>query len=179
MSDNSDDLIFSSEATTTRVVLYHGLNDINLFVEDANRQFEYETIFKRLLGEKYCIRTIFAVGGKSKVVNCYEEFGPNSGGIKNYYIVDGDFDRYILRDREKMVVDDCFTYLKPYNIENYYVDERACLSFAKGLLRQTDNVVKRMIDFPSWRTQIVAEAKKLFLCYCFVKTVNPEEKTLK
>lgn len=179
MSDNNDDLIFSSEAATTRAVLYHGLNDINLFVEDANRQFEYETIFKRLLGEQYNIRTIFAVGGKPKVAKCYREFGANSDGIKNYYIVDGDFDRYIARDREKMVEDDCFIYLKPYNIENYYIDEQACLLFAKGLLKQTDDDVKHIINFPSWKTQIVSEAKKLFLCYCLVKTINPEEETLK
>lgn len=178
MSDNND-LTFSSEAATTRAILYHGLNDINLFVEDANRQYEYETIFKRLLGDKYCIRTIFAVGGKRNVEQSYEELGAKTDGIKNFYIVDGDFDRYIPRDRERMIDDDCFIYLKPYNIENYYIDEQACLLYAKGLLKQTDDAVKQTINFPSWKTRIVAEAKKLFLCYCLVKTINPEEETLK
>lgn len=179
MSNNNDDLTFSGEATVTRVVLYHGLNDINLFVEDANRQFEYETIFKRLLADRYCIKTIFAVGGKTKVEESYKEFGTSFAGIKNYYIVDGDFDRYIPRDREKMIEDDCFIYLKTYNIENYYIDERACLLFAKGLLKQTDDEVRRKIGFTSWKTQIITEAKKLFLCYCLVRTINPEEETLK
>ena len=178
MSDNNDDLTFSSEATLTRAVLYHGLNDINLFVEDANRQFEYETIFKRLLGEKYCIKTIFAVGGKPEVKKSYGEFGANYHGVRNFYIVDGDFDRYIACEREKMIEDDCFIYLKPYNIENYYIDEQACLLYAKGFLKQPDDIVRQTIDFPAWKNQIVSEAKKLFLCYCLVKTVSPKEKNV-
>lgn len=176
MTDNNGDLTFSSEAAATRSILYHGLNDINLYVEDADRQYEYETIFKRLLGEEYCIRTIFPLGGKINVKARYEEFGATYDGVRNFYIVDGDFDRYI--HRADMITDDCFIYLKTYNIENYYIDEQACLLFAKGLLMQTDEDVKQKIDFPSWKTQIVSEAKKLFLCYCFVQSIHADEKTL-
>lgn len=104
--DNSDELMYSSEASATRSLFYQGLNDINLFVEDAGLEYEYETIFKRLLKDKYCITAIFALGGKRNVKQKYAEFGRSMGGVKNFYIVDGDFDRYIAP--EEMVSDACF-----------------------------------------------------------------------
>lgn len=177
MSEYSDELKFSNDAFATRAILYHGLNDINIFVEDEDREYEYETIFKRLLGNEYCIRTIFPLGGKPNVRQGYEEFGSMYDGVKNYYIVDGDFDRYI--HQEEMIQDNCFIYLNAYNIENYYIDEQACLSLAKGYLKKTDKEVKRIIDFPSWKSRIVSESKKLFLCYCLVQTICPEEPTIK
>ena len=177
MSNNNDDLRYSSEAAATRSILYSGLNDINLFVEDTDREFEYETIFKRLLGADYCIRTIFPLGGKQNVKLRYSEFGAELDGIKNFYIVDGDFDRYIHPD--EMIHDNCFIYLNTYNIENYYIDEQSCLTFAKGCLKKVDAEVQRIVDFPEWKRRIVIEAKNLFLCYCVVQIVHPEEETLK
>lgn len=53
--ENTDDLLYSSEAKTTEYLFFCDLNDINIFVEDEGKEFEYETIFKRLLGKKYRI----------------------------------------------------------------------------------------------------------------------------
>lgn len=62
MSDVLDDLMYSSEALAARFLLFQGLNDINLIVGDKDREYIYETIFKRMLGEQYHISTIFAAG---------------------------------------------------------------------------------------------------------------------
>ena len=163
----TEDMRYSNEALASRALLYSGLNDINLYVEDTDKEYEYETIFRRLLGDKYCIKTIFPLGGKPKVKQQYKEFGSETDGIKNFYIVDGDFDRYI--SPNDMICDDCFIYLKTYNIENYYIDENACLTYAKGCLKQIDKQVQQRIDFNLWKTRIVSEAKKLFLCYCYIQ----------
>lgn len=176
MNDESDDLLYSQEALATRFVLFQGLNEINLFVEDSNREHIYETIFKRMLGNQYNISAIFAVGGKPAVIERYKEFKSNTNGIKNYYIVDGDFDRYIYPDN--MICDPCFIYLKTYNIENYFIDENACIQFAKGRLKCLDKEVKRKINFDYWKNRIVNEASKLFLCYCFLKKYHPTVETL-
>ena len=111
MNDESDDLLYSQEALATRFVLFQGLNEINLFVEDSNREHIYETIFRRMLGNQYNISAIFAVGGKPAVIERYKEFKSNTNGIKNYYIVDGDFDRYIYPDN--MICDPCFISQNP------------------------------------------------------------------
>lgn len=168
--DSSDDLMYSSEASATRSLFYQGLNDINLFVEDAGLEYEYETIFKRLLKDKYCIAAIFALGGKTNVKQKYAEFGSSMDGVKNFYIVDGDFDRYIAPD--EMINDECFIYLRTYNIENYFVDQYACEQFAKSKLKCLDREVTVRVGFADWKERIVNEAKKLFLYYCFIQKFN-------
>ena len=167
-----NDLTYSLEASATRFVFYQGFNDVNLFVEDKGAEYEYESIFKRLLEDKFCIRAIFSLGGKSNVKKLYREFGNNTGGVKNYYIVDGDFDRYI--DSESMIQDSCFIYLKAYNIENYFLDEYACEQFAKSRLKCLDHEVKTRVNFLDWRKKIVNQSKKLFLCYCFLQKYYPQ-----
>lgn len=89
MSDVLDDLMYSSEALAARFLLFQGLNDINLIVEDKDREYIYETIFKRMLGEQYHISAIFAAGGKPAVKDRYNEFRSETNGVKNFYIVDG------------------------------------------------------------------------------------------
>ena len=174
--NNSDDLMYSSEASATRFLYFQGLSDINLFVEDKDMEYLYETIFKRMLGEKYTITAITALDGKPNVKKGFYEFGLETDGIPNFYIVDGDFDRYIYA--ENMINSPNFIYLKTYNIENYFFDEDACVQFAKGRLHCMDNVAKSRVNFEYWKNRIVNESAKLFLCYCFVQKVNPDQATL-
>lgn len=176
MIDDLDNLSYSQEALATRFILFQGLNSINLFVEDVGSEYLYETIFKRLLGDDYNIQAIFPQGGKPKVKECYLEFGEDTNGIKNFYIVDGDFDRYI--HQNDMINSHCFIYLKAYNIENYFIDEKACIQFSKGHLKCLDNVAKSKVDFYNWKNRIVSESAKLFLCYCFVQKFHPTKGTL-
>ena len=176
MNEGLDDLKYSSEGSAARFLLYQGLNEINLIVEDVGMQHVYETIFKHLLEDNYNIKTIFPMGGKPKVKEHFFEFGEETDGIKNFYIVDGDFDRYI--HQEEMINDPCFIYLETYNIENYFLDENACIQFAKGRLKAMDDEVKSILDYQNWEQRIVSEASKLFLCYCFVEKYYPVKKTI-
>lgn len=176
MNEGFDDLEYSEDALAARFVLYQGLNEVNLIVEDSDREYIYETIFKRMLGEQYNISTIFAVGGKPAVIERYMEFKGETDSIKNFYIVDGDFDRYIHKD--DMINDPCFIYLKTYNIENYFIDENACLEYSKGHLKCLDEDTKSKVDFNSWKTRIISESAKLFLCYCYVQKFHPTVETL-
>lgn len=171
MEEGLDDLEYSADAQAARFILYQGLNEINLVVEDIDREYIYETIFKRMLGNQYNISTIFAAGGKPAVKDRYNEFHDETDGIKNFYIVDGDFDRYI--HQSDMINDPCFIYLKAYNIENYFIDKKACIQFAKGYLKCLDNVVIEKVSFDSWKERIISEASKLFLCYCFIQKNHP------
>lgn len=177
--NNSDDLLYSSEASATRFLYYQDLNDINIFVEDTGKEYEYETIFKRILGERYKIKSIFSAGGKNGVREIYQEFGivdSRNSKIKNFYIVDGDFDRYICP--EEMIDNPHFLYLKTYNIENYFIDENACIQFAKGRIKCLDTIVKEKLNFSWWKNTVVEQSTKLFLAYCFIKKYYPQHETL-
>ena len=171
MNEGLDDLTYSQDALATRFILYQGLNEINLIVEDDGMQHVYETIFKRLLKDKYNIKAIFPMGGKPKVKERFLEFGEETDGIKNFYIVDGDFDRYIHQDQ--MIHYPCFIYLKTYNIENYYLDEMACVQFSKGHLKCLDDDAINKVDFNNWKNRIISESSKLFLCYCYIQKYHP------
>ena len=44
MNDNSDALAFSEDALPNRPLFLSSLNDINIFVEDAGKEYIYEEI---------------------------------------------------------------------------------------------------------------------------------------
>lgn len=165
-------LEYSFDASLNRTLFYSEFNDINIYVEDINKEYEYETVFKRLLGDEYRISSIFCMGGKKEVIKAFEENKKQNINDLNFYIVDGDFDRYIFP--EKMIKDSHFIYLDTYNIENYYIDEEACYKFSKGKLRLIDDKVRKIINFDNWLNTIITQSSKLFLSYCFLEKYYPE-----
>lgn len=175
-------LFYSSEALASRYTLLHGKqnmkqpsNSINLFVEDAGKEYQYESIFKRLFTDTYPVAGIFPVGGKRELKKRFKEFGlvdDKNPQVKNIYIADGDFDRYT--HPEEMISNPQFIYLEAYNIENYFIDEGACIQFIKGKIKRLDNEVRETLDFSSWKAKIVSQSQKLFLVYCFLSKYYPE-----
>lgn len=170
-----EDLSYSSEALLARVDLYQELNKINVFVEDLEKEYIYETILKRLFSDQYTFKPL-GLGGKPRVIEHFKKFGNKMNNVISIYIVDGDFDRYIYAD--KMVQDPCFIYLKTYNIESYYLDEKACVQFSKGYLKCLEESANKKVDFNNWKKRIIHESSKLFLCYCYIKKYHPETKTV-
>lgn len=167
-------LKYTNEAVITEAILFADVNDINIFVEDTNKEYEYETIFKRMFKKKYKIKKIFAVGGKKKLKEKFVELKDLK--MKNIFIADGDFDRYI--DKEKMIDNPYFIYLKTYNIENYFIDKRATEKFVKGKLKLLDSEIKNKVSFNEWKTKIVSQISELFFYYCYVQKKYPEKPTI-
>lgn len=169
---DEESLEYSFDASLNRALFYSEFNDINIYVEDINKEYEYETVFKRLLGDEYRISSIFCMGGKIGVIKAFEENKKQNINDLNFYIVDGDFDRYIFP--EEMIKDSHFIYLDTYNIENYYIDEEACYKFSKGKLKLIDDKVRKIINFDNWLNTIITQSSKLFLSYCFLKKYYPD-----
>lgn len=167
MEVQAEDLRYTEDGESARAILYQGFNDVNIFVEDRDQEYEYEVIFKKILGSDYRIAAIFSANGKPGVKERYNEYGSSTEGVKNFYIVDGDFDRYICP--AEMIHDNCFIYLKPYNIENHLIDEEAVILFIQGKNKILYDTAKNLIDFSSWSSRIVQEAEKLFFLFCYVQ----------
>ena len=167
MTMENDDLQFSDSALLSRICYFDGLNDINLYVEDVDSQYLYETIFKKLLGDQYNIQTIFPCGGKQAVKKMFSERGHFTDGIKNVYVVDGDFDRILFA--EDMIDDPQFVYLKMYNIESCLINEFGLCNLVKSKLKCMDTEAYERLNYAQWYHRIIAEAKDLFLCYCFIQ----------
>lgn len=174
-----DVLNYSDEANATRYILLKDTNDINIFVEDKDKEYEYEPIINRMLDGKYKISSIFGVGGKPKLIERFHEFGTvdadNPSKI-NIYIADGDFDALLIP--HDMITNDHFIYLETYNIETYYIDEDATIEYLCGHFKQRKCDVAQRVDFSLWINTIVSQLKKVFLCFCFVQKFCNSEKNV-
>lgn len=126
-------LSYSEEALINRVLFLSDFNEINIFVEDEYREFEYERIFDRLFSYKLKINHIFAMKGKNGVKKAFEQYGDKYDNKPAIYVVDGDFDLILKKD---VIHHNNFIYLEKYNIESYYIDKDATFRFMSGKMKE-------------------------------------------
>lgn len=165
-------LSYSENGLLNRVLFFASSNDINIYVEDAGKEYEYETIFMRLLGDKFKISKIFPMGGKSGVERAFKEYGLKREEKYNIYIVDGDFDVLL---EKKMILSPNYIYLKKYNIESYYIDKEAVVSYMVGKLKKQRAQVEDIIKYDEWENDTYTKLQALFLCYLIVQKKIPEQ----
>ena len=145
MNDNVEGLSFSREALSNRSLFLAQLNDINIYVEDVGKEYEYEEIFERLFENNLNIFSIFPLGGKEAVIKGHQSKGlRDSNGKLNIFIVDGDFDN--LWDDQKIISPNLI-YLTRYNIESYYCSKEAVIKFIRSFLKCTRNEAEAKIHF--------------------------------
>lgn len=176
--NESNDLRYSNEGCATRYLYYKDSQDVNIFIEDQDKEYEYEILFSTLLPQLK-FKTIFASGGKPAMKELYNEFGTvdvDNINHPNIYIVDGDFDRIIFP--YGMIINDHFIYLDAYNIESYLFSEDACIKFAMGKLHLSYDDVKQKIDYPQWYSRIISQASELFFIYCHLQANHPSIKNV-
>lgn len=161
-----NELEYSNDALDARADMKDpDVSEIFVFVEDINKEFFYEKIFDRLFDNENMLLKPIGLGGKNKVISRFNE-NKEKGENDYFYLVDGDFDRYI---GIELIEDDRFIYLEAYNIENYIIDENVVYNFLTGKLKKTKSEVRKLFNFNQWKDKIVDESKKLFLCYAFIQ----------
>lgn len=171
-NDSVEGLAFSKEALSNRSLFLSQLNDINIYVEDVGKEYEYEEIFERLFESNLRIFCIFPLGGKDAVIRAHRTKGlHDSSGKINVFIVDGDFDN--LWDDQK-VASPNLIYLTRYNIESYYFFEEAVIKYIRSFLKCTRNEAIAKIHFDEWQQNIIQELGKLFILFAIVKRYRPE-----
>ncbi|EAE9367090.1 hypothetical protein BWG88_14475, partial [Listeria monocytogenes] len=57
-------LQYSEDALKNRYLFFKEINEINIFVEDKGKEYEYEEILSKVFADEYHIQTIYALGGK-------------------------------------------------------------------------------------------------------------------
>lgn len=167
---------YSTDALVNRAPFYADYNDITIYVEDVDREFEYEEILNKIVGAELRITAIIPTGGKPKLIEVFQENKSNQALDKTIYLADGDFDR-ILKP-ESMIKDAHFVYLKSYNIENYFLECDAIQKYTKGKLRCQGKDLESKFDYNGWKNSIVPKAKLLFLLYCYLQKYYPTEKSV-
>lgn len=170
-----DGLFYSESALLNRVLFYSDYNDINIFVEDEYKEFIYENIFQRMFEYKIRINKILSMKGKSGVEKAFREYGCLYDGKPAIYLVDGDFDLVM---GKKMINSPNYIYLEKYNIESYYIDEKAVLKFMAGKMKTTQRKVSEKIEYLVWVDMIYDAMKELFINYMVAQDVFPKEKNV-
>lgn len=169
------DLDFSSDALLTRVLFLASETQVNVFVEDINKEFEYEEIFERLFSKELKIDCIFPTGGKVPLEEAFDLFGNDPMYGKCFFIADGDFDIAL---NKNMKVADNFIYLKRYNIESYLLDKTSILRFMRPRLKKTLAETENIVDYDYWIKTICPYYKKLFALHCVVQKYCPDIKNV-
>lgn len=163
-----DGLFYSEEALLNRVLFYSDYNDINIFVEDEYKEFIYENIFQRMFNYQIRINKILSMKGKPGVKKAFQEYGCLYDGKPAIYLVDGDFDLVMGKE---MVDNPNYIYLEKYNIESYYIDEKAVLKYMAGKMKITQKKVLEKIEYSKWEDVIYEAMKELFINYMVAQDV--------
>jgi hypothetical protein len=148
------------------------LNDINIYVEDTGKEYEYEEILERLFGDTLKIFCIYPLGGKDAVLNCHEEkdlYDPD--GKLNVFIVDGDFDN--LWDDTK-VESPNLIYLTRYNIESFLISKEATTKYMRVYLQCTRREAESRVNFDGWKEEQKRDAGKLFILFAVAQHFYPD-----
>lgn len=161
------ELDYSYDGLINRDLFYQSLNTINIYVEDRDKEYEYETIFGRLLGESIKIETIFGVGGKNELINAYNVKCKDSSNAKNIFIADLDFDCIL---NKEMIEDKNFVYLDQYCIENYLIDKFAVKKFMKGRVKKTLEEVENIIKYDDWFNRTTNDLYELFILFMIIQS---------
>ena len=170
-----DGLFYSESALLNRILFYSAYNDINIFVEDENKEFIYENIFQRMFNLQIRISKILSMKGKPGVEKAFQEYGCSYDGKPAIYLVDGDFD--LIMGKE-MINSPNYIYLEKYNIESYYIDEKAVLKYMAGKMKTTQKNVSEKIEYSEWENMIYDAMKELFINYMIAQDVFPREKSV-
>ena len=64
---------------------------------------------------------------------------------------------------KKMIENPNYIYLEKYNIESYYIDEKAVLRFMAGKMKKTQKSVSQVIKYSSWESVVYEAMKELFI----------------
>lgn len=168
-------LFYSEEGLLNRVLFYSDYNEINIFVEDENKEFIYEQIFQRMFNNEVKMVKVFPMKGKPGVEKAFQEYGCEHEGKPAFYLVDGDFDLVMSKKR---IENANYIYLEKYNIESYYIDRKAVIKFMAGKMKKIQKVVEETVKFPEWENMIYNPMKELFINYMIAQDVFPSEKNV-
>lgn len=174
---------YSENGIQNRAILNSAHYPVILYVEDSGKEFKYEGILKRMFGHNGMpdrsildIINIISLGGKPKVVDKVKEQGSYDREKNQHYVylMDGDFDRYI--EPYSMIKAPNVIYLEAYCIENYFLDEEACINFIQSKNQERDIDVRNKLNFTRWRKRITTEASELFFYFACARKFSKEHK---
>jgi hypothetical protein len=174
---NLNGISFSNDGSLNRSIFYSQFNDVNIYVEDKDKEYVYETIFSRLFANQSInIAAIITTGGKNSLTKAFNKFGEKSDeGKSNVYIADGDFDKIL---QKPMIDNSHFIYLNKYNIECYWIDKNAIIEYMKCKCKCKKKETEEIINFAEGYNKIILDLCELFVLFMIVQNERPSLKNV-
>ena len=166
----NEELKYSDNGLLNKDIFFN--NDINFYIEDEEKEYRYETIFKELF-PNIKIETILGLGGKNNLKNKYVELKNKNMLKNNFFIADLDFDFLLNKD---IIENKHFIYLEKYEIENYIIDKNAIIRFLKNELCCRETEVNKLINYDIWIQETCDKLYDLFIYYLIVQKNDIELK---
>jgi hypothetical protein len=153
-------LRWPKRAVLALVKLFEPLQDIDVYIEDANDEVFYTHVLKRVAAQSVRIARVFALGGRAAVV------GAAQNGLGSprrcLYLIDGDLE-WVL-GRPAPLAPGLYR-LEAYCIENLIIDEKAAaaLLVEECSMMEGDAIAK--LEWSKWMTEITVPLVELFAAF--------------
>lgn len=156
-------LKYKSEAKRLYSIFFTYRNDIDLYVEDEEKDKEfYKVLFTRLMeGSNIKINDVTPLGSRNIVIQtCIDD---TTTGRKKLYIIDGDI--YIINESNPKGIKNLFV-LDGYCIENFIIDQRGALEILHNCIAtQPVEKLAMILNFDKWLGYNVNVLIDLFIHY--------------
>ncbi|HEJ7645752.1 DUF4435 domain-containing protein [Klebsiella oxytoca] len=159
-------------AKKAKSVFFEERNTIDIYIEDTAVGYKkiYKCILNRLLGERFLINDVFPLGGKTAVLQSWEN-DRNKRNRPQLHIVDGDIE---LLGGERRCDSGLYT-LPYYCIENIFLCEQSLLDILveEDPEKERDEL-SQAFNFTEWNRLNIEPLIKLFITYYLVKKYVPQ-----
>lgn len=159
-----EELAYSEQGAENRLLFLSDDSKLLIFVEDKGKEYEYEYIFAKMF-EQYKIG-VFAMGGKSAVKKLFNKYREEYNHKPLLYLVDADFDLLL---NKNIINHTNFIYLKKYNIESYFINNKSIFNFVKLTMRMKQSDVLNKFNYDVWLKDTYSNFKELFLYFAIVQ----------
>ncbi len=153
--------------------LFEPLQDIDVYVEDANDEPFYKTLLNEVSQGKINIARVFALGGRKEVIEAAQHYDQN--GRKALFIIDGDLD-WILGVSPPNIIG--LHQHDAYCIENLLICEKALCKVLSQEVVITEDEATRILDFKGWIQSVQNPLLELFAAFATTKAYAPEQQTV-
>ena len=153
--------------------LFEPLQDVDVFVEDADDEVFYSHLLRRVTEGDARVVRVFAKHGRESVIEAASSHVPS--GRRTLFLIDGDLE-WVL-GKPAPTLPHLFR-LPAYCIENLLVSEKPALRLVVEEAALSDADAARLLDFREWVRRIEEPLVELFAAFATAREFAPTEATV-
>lgn len=161
------------KAQAALAYFFRPLQDLDIYVEDANDVVFYTELFKRIAPKRVRIARVFPAGHRLAVIKQARTY--DFSGRPALFLVDGDFEW--VRDEPPPGFRGVHR-LAAYCIENLLIDEMAAVQVLVEEEALIEGDAKSRLAFADWVNEICSPLVNLFISFAVLNAVCPEKPTV-